>query len=51
MVAYFAVATFTHALRRDWANLAPPLLFLAIFVGLAALHWGDAKPLLALIGR
>lgn len=50
MVAYFVVATFTHLIRRDLATLGVPLLFLAICVGLIALRWADATPLLALIG-
>lgn len=50
MAAYFVVATFTHLIRRDLAMLGVPLLFLAICVGLVALQWADATPLLALIG-
>ncbi|HEV7126470.1 MAG TPA: hypothetical protein VGN32_03395 [Ktedonobacterales bacterium] len=36
--------------RKDWVSLGAPILFLAIFVGLLALRWADAKPLLALVG-
>lgn len=51
MIAYFVVATFTHLVRKDFANLGMPLLFLAIFVGLLVLRWPDATPMLALVGR
>jgi uncharacterized membrane protein YphA (DoxX/SURF4 family) len=51
MVAYFVVATSTHLVRKDFASLGMPLLFLAIFVGLLVLRWPDATPVLALVGR
>lgn len=51
MVAYFVVATLTHLIRKDLATLGMPLLFLVICLGLTALRWGDAKPLLALVGQ
>jgi hypothetical protein len=50
MIAYFIVATFTHLLRKDFANLAMPLLFLGIMAGLLALRWADVTPMLAAIG-
>ena len=43
MVAYFIVATLTHLSRGDVKNLGMPLLFLAIFIGLVALHWPDVN--------
>lgn len=46
MVCYFIVATITHLLRRDFRNVAPPVVFLAICVALVALRWGDLAPLL-----
>jgi hypothetical protein len=51
MAAYFVVATFTHLFRADWAGFTFPLLFLAVVVGLVALRWVDAAPLLAMVGR
>lgn len=50
MIAYFAVATLSHLARKDWANFVQPLIFLAIFVVLLWLRWGDAAPLRALVG-
>ena len=50
MVAYFIVATFTHLVRKDMANLGMPIVFLVIFVGLVALRWSDATPILAAVG-
>ena len=50
MVAYFIVATFTHLIRSDMANLGMPILFLLIFVGLVALRWSDTTTLLAAAG-
>lgn len=50
MVAYFVVATFTHLLRADMKNLGFPIIFLLVFVGLVALRWGDADPILAFLG-
>jgi DoxX-like protein len=50
MVAYFVVATFTHLLRKDFAGVSMPLLFLAICGGLLVLRWADAAPLRALVG-
>ncbi len=47
MVAYFIVAALVHITHRDIANLAAPLIFLVIFVSLAALRWSDMAPLLA----
>ena len=49
MVAYFIVATLTHVTHRDFANVAPALIFLVVFVGLAALRWGDLAPILPLL--
>jgi hypothetical protein len=49
MVAYFIVAALTHITHRDMANLAMPLIFLAIFVALAVLRWSDLAPVLALV--
>jgi DoxX-like protein len=51
MIAYFVVATFTHLVRKDFANLGMPALFLAIFVGLLVLRWSDVTPLLVLVRR
>lgn len=51
MIAYFVVASFTHLLRKDFAGFGMPVLFLLISGGLLALRWGDAAPLLAMIGR
>jgi hypothetical protein len=50
MVAYFVVATLTHLSRADINGVVPALAFLVISVGLTALRWGDASPLLALVG-
>ncbi|HEU5374279.1 MAG TPA: DoxX family protein [Ktedonobacteraceae bacterium] len=50
MVAYFVVATFTHLLRKDFAGLAMPLIFLMLPLGLLALRWAEVtrfKQLLA----
>jgi hypothetical protein len=49
MVAYFIVAALTHITHHDMANLAMPLIFLAIFVALAVLRWSDLAPVLALV--
>jgi uncharacterized membrane protein YphA (DoxX/SURF4 family) len=50
-VAYFVVAAITHLIRGDFAGFITPLFFLALSVGLLVLHWSDASPLLALVGR
>lgn len=50
MVAYFIVAALTHLIRADFVGFTFPLVFLALFAALAWLHWGDAQPVLALIG-
>jgi len=50
MVAYFIVATGTHVVRKDMANLGMPIVFLALAIGLVALRWGDATPVLAAVG-
>lgn len=50
MVAYFVVAALTHLSRADVTGAVPALVFLVIGVGLAALRWGDATPLRALVG-
>lgn len=50
MVAYFIVATLTHVTHRDFANVAPAVIFLVICAGLAALRWGDLAPMLSAIG-
>src|SRR5215831_16696123 len=41
MVAYFVAATFTHLLRKDFANFATPVFFLVPALGLLALRWAD----------
>lgn len=47
MVAYFAVATLTHVVRRDkLSGVAVPFVFLVVFVVLAALRWTTLHPLL-----
>ncbi len=51
MAVYFVVATCTHLLRKDMANLMAPLLFLVVFIGLSALCWANGSPLVALVGR
>jgi hypothetical protein len=50
MVAYFIVATGAHVVRKDIANLGMPIAFLVLAVGLVALRWGDATPVLATVG-
>jgi hypothetical protein len=50
MVAYFIVATSAHVVRKDMANLGMPIAFLVLAVGLVALRWGDATPVLAAVG-
>ncbi len=50
MVAYFIVATGAHVVRKDMANLGMPIAFLVLAVGLVALRWGDATPVLAAVG-
>ena len=50
MIAYFVVATFTHLLRKDFANSATPVFFLVPALGLLALRWADVTPILAAIG-
>lgn len=50
MVAYFIVATGAHVVRKDLANLGMPIVFLLLSVGLVALRWGDATPVLAAVG-
>jgi len=51
MIAYFIVATLTHALRKDFAGLALPAIIACVFVALTALRWSDLTPVLSLIGR
>ena len=50
MVAYFVVATCTHLIRGDMANLGMPIIFLVLAAVLVWLHWTDATPLLAYVG-
>lgn len=50
MVAYFIVATGAHVVRKDMTNLGMPIAFLVLAVGLFALRWGDATPVLAAVG-
>ena len=50
MVCYFIVATLTHLVRGDMANLAMPIIFLVVFVGLVALRGSDVTTLLAAVG-
>jgi xanthine/uracil/vitamin C permease (AzgA family) len=50
MVAYFVVAVLTHMSRADFQGAVPALACLVITVGLMALRWGDAAPILALVG-
>ncbi len=50
MVAYFVVASLTHLSKADVAGVAPALVCLVMTVGLMALRWGDAAPILALVG-
>jgi hypothetical protein len=50
MVAYFIVATGAHVARKDIANLVMPISLLVLAVGLVALRWGDATPVLAAVG-
>ncbi len=50
MVCYFIVASGAHLVRKDMANLGPPLVFLALSVALVALRWGEAASLRALVG-
>jgi DoxX-like protein len=50
MVAYFIVATGAHVVRKDMANLGMPIAFLVFAVGLVALRWGEATPILATVG-
>ncbi len=49
MVAYFIVAALVHITHHDMGNLAAPLIFLVIFVALAALRWSDLAPILTLL--
>lgn len=50
MGAYFVVAALTHVSKGDIKGAVPALVFLVISVGLVALRWGDATPILALVG-
>lgn len=50
MVAYFVVAALTHLSKVDVKGVVPAVLFFAISVGLVALRWADASPILALLG-
>ncbi len=50
MVAYFVVAALTHLSKVDLKGVVPAILFLGISVGLVALRWVDASPILALVG-
>ncbi len=46
MVAYFIVATLTHLIRGDLANVGLAVIFLVICAGFAALRWGDLASIL-----
>lgn len=50
MVAYFVVAALTHLSRADVTGVMPALVLLVFSVGLTALRWGDAAPMLVLVG-
>ena len=50
MVAYFVVASLSHLVRADFKNFGIPLFLGLFFIGLIALRWSDATPVLALIG-
>lgn len=45
-IAYFIVATFTHLFRADFKNLGLPMFFALVFLGLAALQWGEVMRLI-----
>jgi len=47
MVAYFIVATCSHLVRRDWANVGMPLIFLVLFALLVVVRWGNVASLLS----
>ncbi len=50
MAAYFVVAALTHLSKLDVKGVVPAVLFLVISLGLVALRWTDASPILALVG-